>query len=337
MRERAQPGGAGEETHGISVVVPVYNGEQTLGDLVPRLVDVLRGLERPFEVILVDDGSGDASPKIVQELASTVPAVVGVLLTRNFGQHNALVAGIGLTRYDTVVTMDDDLQHLPEEVPRLVEALTDDVDLVYGVPTEEEHGVWRSLASRMVKASLASAVGAKAARSVSAFRAFRGTLRPVLTESHDSFVSLDVLLSWATTRIDTVPVEMRRREHGRSNYTFSKLVRHSVNMITGYSTAPLRFVSLVGVAMAAIGAATLFYVLGRWAFGHAVPGFTFVAAAVALFSGAQLLALGVLGEYLGRMHFRSMQRPVYLVREVVSTLDEERSRDVPTDRASDQR
>lgn len=302
---------------GVSVVIPVYNSEQTLGELVPRLADVLGGLGRPFEIILVDDGSSDGSLKIVNELAATVHGVIGVALARNFGQHNALIAGIALSRQGTIVTMDDDLQHLPEEVPRLLEALTDGVDLVYGVPTEEEHGFWRSLASRIVKSSLAIAVGASAARSVSAFRAFRGSLRPVLTESRDAFVSLDVLLSWATARIAAVPVEMRRREQGASNYTLRKLVRHSMNMITGYSAAPLRFVSIVGVVMALIGAVTLVYVLGRWAFGEAVPGFTFVAAAVALFSGAQLLALGILGEYLGRMHFRSMQRPVYVVREVV--------------------
>lgn len=302
---------------GVSVVIPVYNSEQTLGDLVPRVAKVLDATGRPFEIVLVDDGSRDGSLGVVEELVSEVPGVVGVALTRNFGQHNALVAGIALTRYGTVVTMDDDLQHLPEEVPRLLDALTDEVDLVYGVPTEEEHGIWRSVASRIVKAALASAVGAKAARSVSAFRAFPGSLRPVLAENHDAFVSLDVLLSWATASVVAVPVEMRKREHGASNYTFSKLVRHSLNMITGYSTAPLRFVSLVGVVMAMIGAATLAYVLGRWAVGQALPGFTFLAAAVALFSGAQLLALGILGEYLGRMHFRSMQRPVYLIRRII--------------------
>lgn len=308
-------GGTGEA--GVSVVIPVYNSEQTLGELVPRLAEVLGRLERRFEIVLVDDGSADASLKIVDELAATLPGVVGVALSRNFGQHNALMAGISVSRYDTIVTMDDDLQHVPEEVPRLLEALTDDVDLVYGVPVEEEHGFWRSLASRIVKASLASAVGSNAARSVSAFRAFRGSLRPVLTDSRDAFVSLDVLLSWATARIVGVPVEMRKREHGSSNYTFRGLVRHSMNMITGYSSTPLRFVSFVGIVMAIIGGLTLVYVVGRWALGEAVPGFTFMAAAVALFSGAQLLALGILGEYLGRMHFRSMQRPVYVVRTIV--------------------
>lgn len=318
---------------GVSVVIPVFNSEQTIGELVPRLAGVLRGMGCPFEVVLVDDGSADGSLDVVRNLVETVPGVVGVALSRNFGQHNALIAGIAQSRYDIVVTMDDDLQQLPEEVPRLIGALTADVDLVYGVPVEEEHGFWRSSASRIVKWSLATAVGAEAAQSVSAFRAFRGALRPVLTESRDAFVSLDVLLSWATRRFVAVAVEMRKREHGASNYTFRKLVRHSMNMITGYSTAPLRFVSLVGVLMALIGAMTLAFVIGRWAFGETVPGFTFMAAAVALFSGAQLLALGVLGEYLGRMHFRSMRRPVYVVRDVVRNVDAGRAKNAPTDRS----
>jgi undecaprenyl-phosphate 4-deoxy-4-formamido-L-arabinose transferase len=298
----------------ISVVVPVYNGEESLAELLERLHAVLATAVDDYEVILVDDGSADGSWARILELREASDKVRGMTMMRNFGQHNALLAGIRAARHEVIVTMDDDLQHRPEEIPALLAGL-DGADLVYGKAVEEEHGFLRSLSSRLVKASLAISLGVGSARSISAFRAFRTPLREVFN-SNDAFVSLDVLLSWATTRVHEVAVPMDERRFGSSAYTFRKLVRHSLNMVTGYSALPLRLVSYLGFAFAVMGFGLFLFVILRWMFsGSPVAGFTFLAAMTASFSGATMLAIGVLGEYVGRMHFRSMQRPMFLVRE----------------------
>ena len=170
-----------------------------------------------------------------------------------------------------------------------------------------------------MKLAISASAGSSVARDSSAFRAFRTQMRDAFAHVDDPFVSIDVLLSWATTRHAVVPTPMDQRAEGRSNYTFRKLVRHSVNMLTGYSTAPLRMVAWLGFALSFVGAVVMVWAAARRIGGaDAVPGFAFLASLVSLLADAQLFALGVIGEYLGRMHFRSMQRPPYTIREIVS-------------------
>lgn len=300
----------------LSVVVPVYKGAESLPELIQEAEETLNSTGLPWEVILVDDGSPDSTWTVIEALCQRHPSVRGIRLMRNFGQHNALLAGLRAARYEVIVTMDDDLQHPPREILKLLEALTPAVDVVYGVAEEEEHGPLRSLASRLVKLSLAVTLRTPSAQSVSAFRAFRASLRDAFALNDDPDLTLDVLLSWSTTLITAVRVQMAPRRYGTSNYTVRLLSRHALNMITGYSTLPLRFVTYMGLTLSAIGTAILTYVVVHYLlFGGRVPGFTFIAATVALFSGAQMLALGILGEYMGRLHFRSMHRPQYLIRQ----------------------
>lgn len=302
----------------ISIVVPVYNSEESLPELVARLDAALSASTAVWEVIFVDDGSRDGSWRAVTALAAAHPQVRGLRLMRNYGQHNALLAGIRSALHPVIITMDDDLQHRPEDVMALVGALGDEVDLAYGASVEEEHETWRNLSSRITKASMASAMGDDMASKASAFRAFRTQLRESFATTTDPFVSIDVLLSWSTVRVVAVPVHMEPRKYGKSGYTFRKLVRHSINMMTGYSTVPLRMVTYLGFVMAFVGVVILGFVLVRYvSTDDTIPGFPFLASVIAIFSGAQLFALGVLGEYLGRMHFRSMQRPPFAVRERV--------------------
>jgi undecaprenyl-phosphate 4-deoxy-4-formamido-L-arabinose transferase len=303
----------------VSVVIPVYNSEPSLVELTDRLVGALRGRLPAFEILLVDDGSRDGSWKLIERLAASVPEVSGLSLMRNYGQHNALLAGLRLASNDVIVTMDDDLQHRPEEIPALLAALEDDLDLVYGRAREEEHGIWRNASSRIVKRLMAASIGNAMAEQASAFRAFRRELCDSFAANTDPYVSIDVLLSWATTRFASVDVEMDARKYGESNYTFRRLARHAINMLTGYSTVPLRVVAYTGFLSALFGLAVLMYVLGRYFLldEKSLPGFPFIASLVSILSGAQLFGLGVLGEYLGRMHFRSMQRPAYAIRKRV--------------------
>ena len=305
------------ERHSISVVTPVYNGEASVGELCRRLAEVLPRISAQHEVILVNDGSRDRSWETISELCSQFPVVRGLNLMRNYGQHNALLCGIRAAKYDLVVTMDDDLQHPPEEIPRLLARLEEGFDVVYGAPKAEQNGPVRALASRITRLALSAAVGSDVAKNVSAFRVFRTQLREAFAAYQSPFVSIDVLLTWATTRFGATTVAFQPRHSGSSNYTFTKLVRHAFDMMTGFSTAPLQLASLIGFSCTLFGLAVFIYVFVRFCLEGSVPGFPFLASIIAIFSGAQLFALGVIGEYLARMHFRSMKRPAYVVRTTI--------------------
>jgi glycosyltransferase involved in cell wall biosynthesis len=302
----------------ISVVVPVFNSEGTLDELVSRLKTVLSQFADEWEIILVNDGSQDESWRLVCKLARQYSWIRGIDLMRNYGQHNALLAGIREAQYSVIVTMDDDLQNPPEEIPLLLAKLHEGYDVVYGTPAREQHGLWRDLASRVTKLVLQSAMGAEMARKVSAFRVFRTQVREAFANYQGPFVSIDVLLTWGTTRFAAVSVRHDPRRIGKSNYTFRKLVTHALNMMTGFSVLPLQLASLMGFCFALFGLLVLVYVLGRYLIqGGSIPGFPFLASTIAIFSGVQLLSLGIIGEYLARMHFRMMERPTYVIRQQV--------------------
>ena len=300
----------------LSVVIPVFNGESALGELVQRLHSVLQVCPLDYELILVNDGSWDKSWDVVCRLVRQHGWIHGINLMRNYGQHNALLCGIRAATGEVVITMDDDLQHPPEVIPDLLATLAKGYDVVYGVPAEEQHGFFRDVASKITKIALQSAMGADIARSVGAFRVFRTQLRDAFANYQSPFVSVDVLLTWGTTRFAAVRVPHEARRVGKSNYTFRKLLTHALNMMTGFSVRPLQLASLVGFTFSLLGIGVLLYVVGRYLIlGYSIPGFPFLASTIAIFSGAQLFALGIIGEYLARMHFRSMERPVYVIRD----------------------
>jgi len=299
----------------VSVVVPVYNSAQTLRPLVSRLTTVLASDDAAYEIILVDDGSHDDSGAVARALLREFESVQSICLLRNYGQHNAILCGLRHARYSVVVTMDDDLQHPPEEIPRLLETLGDRYDVVYGSAEQEQHGPLRDVASRVTKIVMQQVLGVESARKVSGFRAFRRELRVALDDFSGPYVNIDVMLTWATTRIAGVAVRHEPRRVGSSNYTFRWLMRHALNMLTGFSVLPLRVASFLGFVLTLFGVVALAFVLGRYMlFGVVVPGFSFLASIIIVFSGTQLFALGIIGEYLARMHFRLLGRPTYAIR-----------------------
>lgn len=303
----------------LSVVVPVYNSEKSLPSVVLRLQPILASLAASYEVVFVNDGSHDGSWDVICQLAKKYEWVRGTNLMCNYGQHNALLCGIRSARYEIIVTMDDDLQNPPEEIPKLLKKLDEGYDVVYGTPQKEQHGFWRDMASQLTKLVLQSAMGAETARNVSAFRVFYSKVRNAFTNYQSPFVSIDVLLTWGTKRFAAIAVRHDPRRVGASNYTMRKLIIHAFNMITGFSTLPLQVASLTGFVFTLFGLGVLTYVLGRYlVVGGSVPGFPFLASVIAIFSGAQLFALGIIGEYLSRIHFRTMGRPIYVIREDVN-------------------
>ena len=300
----------------LSVVIPVYRSESILPSLVSQLETVLEQISDEFELVLVNDCSPDGSWKVICDLARQYPWIQAINLMRNYGQHNALLCGIRSARYDLIVTMDDDLQHPPKEIPKLLAKLAEGFDVVYGAPEHEQHGIGRDFASWITKLALQNVMGADIARKVSAFRVFRSEVAKAFAHYSGAFVSIDVLLTWGTNRFSVIPVHHEQRKGGVSGYTIRKLITHAMNMMTGFSTVPLQFASVVGFLFTLFGVAVLAYVIGRFFYlGGSVPGFPFLASIIAIFSGAQLFALGIIGEYLARMHFRMMERPSYVVRD----------------------
>jgi len=308
---------------GISVVIPIYNSQNSLGNLIDRLAQVLPNLATNYEVILVNDGSQDQSWEKICQFREEYSWIVSLNLMRNYGQHNAILAGVRTAHYTVVVTLDDDLQHPPEEIHKLLSELDAGYDVVYGTPRKQQHHLWRNLSSYMTRLALQSTMGVENARKVDAFRAFRTQLRDAFINYRSPFVILDVLLTWGTTRFSSITVNHEPRYQGKSNYTFRKLFAHAINMITGFTVLPLQLASWMGFSLSIFGVLLLCYVIGRYLVqGGSVPGFPFLASTIAIFSGAQLFALGIIGEYLARIHFRIMDKPTYVIRNETNLNEE---------------
>lgn len=303
----------------VTVVVPVYNGAESIPLVVREVGRELRSLVRSFDFVLVNDGSRDGSWAALQELARIHPEVTAVNLTRNFGQHAALLCGIKRATGDIVLTMDDDLQHPPSEIAKLLRGIEGGADVVYGVPEEEVHGAWRDLASIASKFVFQKVLGMANARDTSAFRAIRREVLAPFQDYSSPFIDVDAMLTWTTTSFLAVTTLHAERRFGQSNYNIWKLLNHALNMVLSYTTLPLRIASIIGFCFTCLGIGVLAFVLVRYLVsGVAVPGFAFLACIIALFSGAQLFALGLLGEYFAKVHFRIMGRPGAVEREVRS-------------------
>lgn len=298
----------------ISVVIPVYNGVNTIEFLVERLAATLPSLANTYEVILVEDGSPDASWRVVEELAQVYPWVNGISLMRNYGQHNAVLCGVHNAQYEVIVTMDDDLQHAPEQIHLLLEKLAEGYDVVYGVPRKLPQSWWRNLAAVLTKKTIGMVAGNKVLNDVQSFRAFRTDLRRAFEDYQGPEVMLDAMLTWSTTRFASVEVEDAPRTVGISNYNMRKLIKVAFIILTNFSTAPLRLASITGFIFTLVGLAGVIYVLASYFLLGSLPGFSFLATSIIVFGGVQLFAIGIIGEYLARMFERSSGRKPYTIR-----------------------
>ena len=299
----------------ISVIVPIYRGEALVSPLVERLRKFLPTISQKYEVILVNDGSPDNSWKVIEQLAQKHNWIRGVRLMRNYGQHNATLCGMRLARYEVTVTMDQDLQHPPEEIPILLTELEKGFDVVYGSPKKLPQGLIRNLLTASTKQILSNVMGIHSVKNISAFRAFRTHLRSAFENFQSPTMIVDVLLSWGTSRFASVEVNIAGTTS--SNYNYIGLVKMALLVLTSYSTRPLRLASWIGFMMTLFGLSVFVYVVAIYFSQGSLPGFPFLASIIALFSGAQLFTLGIFGEYLARIFDRSMDRPAYIVQQMV--------------------
>ena len=301
----------------ISVVVPVYNSALILPQLLERLTKTIGSLTQHYEIILVDDGSRDESWRVMQSLrVSYEKSLIAIQLMRNYGQHNALMCGLGVSRGEFVITMDDDLQNPPEEIPKLLAHIKKhDLDLVYGCPSTKSHAVWRNFGSRIVWHFYRTVF--RNPVTPTPFRIMRHKLAHSVMFYDLNFTYLDGLLAWCTSRIEGVEVQHHGREQGRSGYSLAKLLGLALNLYTNFSLIPLQIVSGLGVVTATTGFLLGTYYLFQYlASSIEVPGFASTIIAILILGGVQLLALGVIGEYLGRLHLNVNRKPQYVIRRV---------------------
>jgi undecaprenyl-phosphate 4-deoxy-4-formamido-L-arabinose transferase len=306
----------------LSVVIPVYGAERVLRRLVERLCAVLDDMRLHYEIIFVNDDSPDGSWNVLRELQSEHPDRITVIrLTRNFGQHNATMCGFSEVRGRYVLTLDDDLQHPPEEIPKLWNALHESgLDVMYGRYREKRHHAFRNIGSWSLNLVYRKIFGL-AAR-FSSFRLVRRELIDAAVSYQLNFTFIDGLLAWNTTRIGSVEVRHDARDEGRSGYSVGKLLLLALNLLTNFSLVPLQAATLLGFVAAGSGLAVGLMYLARAVFGQiAVPGYASIITAVLFLGGAQLLALGVIGEYVGRLHLNVNRKPQFLEREIIRHSD----------------
>jgi glycosyltransferase involved in cell wall biosynthesis len=302
----------------LSIVVPIYNSEATIGTLLSRLHEVLQKLESTFEIILIDDGSRDLSwDRMVALQRVYSETVVVVQLMKNCGQHNAIMCGFNLTRGSYVVTLDDDLQHPPEEIPKLVQAMeSNGSDLIYGSYAEKQHSEGRNLGSFVINRFYR--IVFRNSVPITSFRIITKRLVKSVCVYDLNFTYIDGLLAWNTDRIGSVVVRHAQREEGTSGYSLSKLLTLALNLFTNFSLLPLQLVSVIGVFSAVSGFLGGAYYFVRYLIDSiSVPGYASVIVAILVLGGLQLLSLGIIGEYLGRVHLNLNRRPQFGIREVI--------------------
>ena len=310
----------------VSVVVPVYNEEGCIRELLDRTLKVMRETGKKFEFILIDDGSRDASAQIIEEYAQSNPEVVGVFLNRNYGQHSAIMAGFSQVRGDLVVTLDADLQNPPEEIPKLISAAEEGNDVVGTIRQNRRDTIFRRYASKMVNCVARAATGVHMNDYGCMLRAYRRHVVDAMLQCHEHSTFIPVLGNSFARNTCEIPVAHAARSVGESKYSFRKLIDLQFNLLTCMTTFPLRVLAYFGIVSGIGGFLLSLYIVVRrlmphgdeWAnFGN------FVMFAVIFFLlGIQMIGVGIIGEYIGKIYNDVRARPAYFIERIVRRRDD---------------
>jgi glycosyltransferase involved in cell wall biosynthesis len=299
-----------------SIVIPVYNSSSILPKLYEKLTGVLESLSFNYEIIFVDDGSREDTWEVLKSIFKEDKKVKVIRLSKNFGQHNATMAGFHRAQGEYIITMDDDLQHTPDEIPNLLKEIKKGYDVVYGLYKIKKHGLGRNIGSKIIRYYYKKVF--KVTSSTSSFRILRRNIVNKLLEYDRSFIYIDGLIAWTTDCVSTIKITHKERELGRSGYSLGKLVGLAMNMMTTFSLVPLKLASVLGLIFSSTGfLLAIFYFVKKIIWGVVEPGFTSIIIAITFFAGVQLLTLGIIGEYLGRLHLNINERPQFVERTVL--------------------
>lgn len=300
-----------------SVVAPVYNGTITVEELFERTKAVFTQLGSSFEMILVEDNGQDNSWQKITQLHKNYPQQVrGIKLTRNYGQHNATLCGFKYARGSYIITIDDDLQAPPEEIPKLLHCFAQtQADVVYGVYPIKKHSLVRRIGSYTVRKLFK--LGAGTQNQGSSFRLIARPIAEQLTRHSQSYVYIDELLQWYTTHIAATPVEHYASKKGKSGYPLLKLIVFTLNLIINYTAIPLRLMTYSGLFFAVVFFCVGLYYIYEKLFWGAQLGFTSLITAIFFTTGLIMFCLGIIGEYLRRLYLGQNQQPQYTIRETL--------------------
>ena len=305
----------------VSIVAPVYNEEVNLEELVRRCVAVGEGLDSAYEIILVDDGSKDRSPEMITEAANAHQGkVIGVLLNRNYGQHAAVMAGLAQSQGDVVVTLDADLQNPPEEIPKLLEKASQGCDVVGSVRQQRQDTFFRRSASKIINKAVQKATGVMMTDYGCMLRAYHRSIVDAMLACHERSTFIPVLANTFARQPGEVKVAHADRSNDETKYSLMKLINLQFDLLTSMTTFPLRLLSVLGGLLALAGFAfSIVLLVTRMVYGAdwAGEGVFTVFAILFIFIGVQLLAMGLLGEYIGRIYHDVRARPRYFIHQVV--------------------
>jgi undecaprenyl-phosphate 4-deoxy-4-formamido-L-arabinose transferase len=305
----------------LSVVVPAFNEAPNMAELISRTRAAVGGLGS-WELILVDDGSTDSTWSEIERAAAKMPEVIGVKLQRNFGQHPAVSAGFAYARGDVIVTMDADLQNPPEEIPKLVARLGPDCDVASGWRQLRHDSSARTFPSRLINLVIAKVTGVKLHDYGCMLRAYKRGVIEQVQACPEVNKAITALVSWLGVQIVEVPVEHHERKAGKSRYGYWRLIRMSFDLLTGFSTGTLQFVSLTGLAISLLGLlAGIFLAVWRVFHGSGPLGLNTFFAVLLFLAGAQMAAIGIVGEYVGRVYMQVQGRPYYIVSQRTHVID----------------
>ena len=302
----------------VSVVIPVFNEELVLHEFYPRLKKEAESWGKSYELLFVDDGSTDNSFELICKWKKIDSNIRVIKFTRNFGQQAAVLAGFRESRGNIVVQIDSDLQNPPEEIKRLLGAFTDEVDLVVTIPRKRRDSSLRVLGSKVLHFLAQALFGNRFKLNLSSFRAMRRSVIEKIDQCQDRSRYMAVLMSWMAVPTVHVEVDHHLRKMGQTKYGVLPLLRLTWDLITGYSNFPLRLVTYLGLLGAGMGFAIMMFLLyQRLVAGILIEGFVVLSAVFSFFAGVQLLSIGFLGEYLGRVHSQTQNRPDYIVHKVI--------------------
>jgi undecaprenyl-phosphate 4-deoxy-4-formamido-L-arabinose transferase len=302
----------------VSVVIPVFNEELVLHEFYPRLKKEAESWGKSYELLFVDDGSTDNSFELICKWKKIDSNIRVIKFTRNFGQQAAVLAGFRESQGNIVVQIDSDLQNPPEEIKRLLGAFTDEVDLVVTIPRKRRDSSLRILGSKVLHFLAQALFGNRFKLNLSSFRAMRRSVIEKIDQCQDRSRYMAVLMSWMAVPTVEVEVDHHLRKMGQTKYGVLPLLRLTWDLITGYSNFPLRLVTYLGLLGAGMGFAIMMFLLyQRLVVGILIEGFVVLSAVFSFFAGVQLLSIGFLGEYLGRVHSQIQNRPDYIVHKVI--------------------
>jgi len=301
-----------------SVVIPVFNEEENLEVLHTRLVKVMESLEEPYEIIFVDDGSTDSSFQILKDLHQKDNNVKVIRFTRNFGHHIAITAGLDHCKGENIIVMDADLQDQPEEIPKLLAKFNEGYDIVYGLRKKRQDNLFKRLSSKVYLSLLAKLTNQTINPRMASLRIMTRRVVDNVNELRECSRFWGGLIAWLGFSYAMVDIEHGKRLAGRSKYSLWKMIRLAIEGITSFSNVPLRLAAYFGFVIATLSFVFgVYMVMRKFIWDIPVAGYTSLIVAIFFMGGVQLIVLGVIGEYIGKIHTEVRNRPLYVVEDII--------------------